>query len=97
MNFFAQTPDTQPNVHGITAQPDTAKPLPVDAADDGYRISCPPHLRPRFHGLDQQGRYSADGDDSRRIGWGAFLPAVIAMCLVGACAALVLLLKDFSQ
>lgn len=72
--------------------------------DDGYSISCPDNLKPRPLGLDMQGRHPEAAhaaceftdDEARRIGWGAFLPAFLALSLVAACAAVVLLLKDFT-
>ena len=51
-------------------------------------------------GCDEQGRrpdaMPTPSDDSH-IGYGAFIPAWLAIALVAACAALALLLKDFSQ
>lgn len=91
--------DTQPGVHQMPHQ-DFVDTIPVSRAEanDHYTISCPKALKRRPLGLDQQGRwpYYEHDDDDRSIGWGALLPALLAMSLVGACAALVLLLRDFT-
>lgn len=36
-------------------------------------------------------------DCDPHIGWGAFIPAFLALALVALCAALVLLIKDFAK
>lgn len=53
-------------------------------------------------GLDYQGRVVAPQatptpSDTGHIGYGAILPAWLAIALVAACAALALYLRDFSQ
>jgi hypothetical protein len=35
-------------------------------------------------------------EEDHSIGWGAFIPAFLSMALVGLCAAIALLLKDFT-
>lgn len=72
---------------------------------DRYPIAVPDSLKRMPMGLDQQSRYPEaahaasefDNDEGARIGWGAFLPVFLALSLVGACAALALLLRDFAQ
>ena len=91
MNFFAQAQDfdTQPGVRS-TAQPksqDFVDTIPVV----DINLSC----KRRPLGMDQQGRYPDRANDLQ-VGWGALLPLLLALALVGACAALVLMLKDFS-
>ena len=51
-------------------------------------------------GCDEQGRRPAatpTPSDAGHVGLCAFLPAWLALALVAACAAVALLLKDFSQ
>lgn len=55
-----------------------------DTAPCLYPIGCPDELK-----------HPADCD--QKIGWGAFIPAFLALALVALCAALVLMLRDFSQ
>ena len=51
-------------------------------------------------GCDEQGRRpqaTPTPSDTGHIGYGAILPAWLAIALVAACAALALFLKDFAQ
>jgi hypothetical protein len=72
--------------------------------NDDYSIGLPAHLKRRPAGLDMQGRFPEaahaacefSDDEARSLGWGAVLPAFLSIALVGACAAIVLLIKDFT-
>ena len=94
------------NTHRVSQDLVDTVPAGIDPRD-AYPIGCPTHLKPRPLGLDKQGRYpeaahaasefDEDEDEGLRLGLGAFLPVFLALSLVGACAALVLMLKDFAQ
>lgn len=92
------------NTHRVSQDNVDTVPAGIDLRD-AYPIGCPAHLKPRPLGLDQQGRFpeaahaasEIEDDEDLHIGMGAFLPVFLELSLVGACAALVLLLKDFAQ